>query len=65
MEVKYKIATGLLIAGIICFVLFYLIGGEVDENGYVNEPFYLLPIGFITICLSMVLYIIFAIMKKK
>ncbi len=65
MEVKYKIATSLLIAGIICFVLFYLIGGEVDENGYVNEPFYLLPIGFITICLSMVLYIIFAIMKKK
>ena len=65
MEVKYKIATGLLIAGIICFVLFYLIGGEVDENGYINEPFYLLPIGFITICLSMVLYIIFAIMKKK
>ena len=65
MEVKYKIATGLLIAGIICFVLFYLIGGEVDENGYVSEPFYLLPIGFITICLSMVLYIIFAIMKKK
>ena len=65
MEVKYKIATSLLIAGIICFVLFYLIGGEVDENGYVNEPFYLLPIGFITICLSMVLYIIFAITKKK
>ena len=65
MEVKYKIATSLLIAGIICFVMFYLIGGEVDENGYVNEPFYLLPIGFITICLSMVLYIIFAIMKKK
>ena len=65
MEVKYKIATSLLIAGIICFVLFYLIGGEVDENGYINEPFYLLPIGFITICLSMFLYIIFAIMKKK
>tara|TARA_B100000989_G_scaffold93745_1_gene68107 strand:+ start:441 stop:638 length:198 start_codon:yes stop_codon:yes gene_type:complete len=65
MEVKYKIATSLLIAGIICFVLFYLIGGEVDENGYINEPFYLLPIGFITICLSMILYIIFAIMKKK
>ena len=65
MATKYKVATGLLIAGIVCFVLFYLIGTEVDENGYVNEPFYLLPIGFITICLSMVLYIIFAIMKKK
>ena len=65
MATKYKVATGLLIAGIICFVLFYLIGAEVDENGYVNEPFYLLPIGFISICLSMVLYIAFAIAKKK
>ena len=36
-----------------------------DENGYLNEPFYLLPIGFIFICLSMVLYIVFAITKKK
>ena len=65
MATKYKVATGLLIAGIVCFVLFYLIGAEVDENGYVNEPFYLLPIGLISICLSMVLYIAFAIAKKK
>ena len=35
MATKYKVATGLLIAGIVCFVLFYLIGGDVDENGYV------------------------------
>ena len=34
MATKYKVATGLLIAGIVCFVLFYLIGGDVDENGY-------------------------------
>ena len=51
MATKYKVATGLLIAGIVCFGLFYLIGSEVDENGYLNEPFYLLPIGFIFICL--------------
>ena len=65
MATKYKLATGLLITGIVCFGLFYLIESEVDENGYLNEPFYLLPIGFIFICLSMVLYIVFAITKKK
>ena len=65
MATKYKVATGLLITGIVCFWLFYLIGSEVDENGYLNEPFYLLPIGFIFICLSMILYIVFAITKKK
>ena len=65
MATKYKIATSLLIFGIICFVSFYLIGSDVDENGYLNEPFFLLPIGFICICLSMILYLVFAIVKKK
>tara|TARA_B100001109_G_C18842067_1_gene464971 strand:+ start:321 stop:548 length:228 start_codon:yes stop_codon:yes gene_type:complete len=65
MANKYKIATSLLVFGIICFVSFYLIGSEVDENGYLKEPFALLPIGFISICLSMVLFIVFALIKKK
>lgn len=65
MATKYKIATSILIIGIICFVSFYLIGSEVDENGYIKEPFFLLPIGFICICLSMILYVVFAIVKKK
>ncbi len=65
MATKYKIATSILIIGIICFVSFYLIGSEVDENGYIKEPFFLLPIGFISICLSIILYVVFAIAKKK
>ena len=50
MATKYKIATTLLVIGIMCFVSFELIGSEVDENGFINEPFALLPIGFIFIC---------------
>ena len=65
MATKYKIATTLLVFGIMCFVSFELIGGEVDENGVINEPFSLLPIGFTFICLSMVLFIVFALIKKK
>ena len=65
MANKYKIATSLLVFGIICFVSFYLIGSEVDENGYLKEPFALLPLGFISICLSMVLFIVFALIKKN
>jgi len=65
MATKYKITTSILIIGIICFVSFYLIGSEVDENGYLKEPFFLLPIGFISICLSIILYVVFAIAKKK
>ena len=65
MATKYKVATGLLIAGIVCFVLFYLIGGDVDENGYVNEPFYLLPIGFIFKQVQRKYKQMIAIAKKK
>ena len=65
MATKYKIATALLVFGIMCFVSFELIGTELDENGFINEPFALLPTGFIFICLSMVLFIVFALNKKK
>ena len=47
-----------------CFVSYELIGSEVDEEGYLNEPFALLPIGFTSICLSTVLFIFFALIKK-
>jgi hypothetical protein len=29
----------------LCYGTFYIIGSEVDENGYLNEPFFFLPIG--------------------
>ncbi|MFL2612606.1 MAG: DUF3955 domain-containing protein [Flavobacteriaceae bacterium] len=65
METKFKIATSFLVIGVLCFLLFYIIGSEVDESGYLHEPFFLLPIGFISIIISVVLYVLFAIIKKK
>tara|TARA_X000000368_G_scaffold388756_1_gene350509 strand:- start:4100 stop:4297 length:198 start_codon:yes stop_codon:yes gene_type:complete len=65
LETKFKIATSFLVTGVLCFLLFYLIGSEVDESGYLHEPFFLLPIGFISIIISMILYVLFAIIKKK
>ena len=65
MNLKYKISTSLLIIGIMCFVFYYLLGSDVDDEGFLNEPFALLPTGFIFICLSTTLFIIFAIIKKK
>tara|TARA_Y200000002_G_C22445469_1_gene564041 strand:- start:430 stop:627 length:198 start_codon:yes stop_codon:yes gene_type:complete len=65
LETKFKIATGFLVIGVICFFLFYLIGSQVDENRIIQEPFFLLPIGFICLLLSIFLFILFAIIKKK
>ncbi|WP_238719646.1 DUF3955 domain-containing protein [Nitratireductor alexandrii] len=40
-----KLMTVLLVAGLACLVAFRLIGSDVDENGILREPFFLLPIG--------------------
>ena len=65
METKFKIATTFLVIGIICFLVFYLIDSKVDENGIIQEPFFLLPVGFTSLLLSIFLFILFAVVKKK
>jgi hypothetical protein len=42
---KKKIPLILFIISLSCYVLFFIIGSEIDENGYLNEPFFLLPLG--------------------
>ena len=53
MAAKYKIAITFLVLGILCFVAFEpLIGSEVDENGILREPFFLIPIGWLFLFLG-------------
>ncbi len=33
--------------GILCFILFTIIGSDVDEFGTLIEPFFLIPIGYL------------------
>lgn len=40
-------SLGLMISGVICFVAFNLIGSTVDASGLVNEPFFLIPVGYL------------------
>ncbi|MBL6591407.1 MAG: DUF3955 domain-containing protein [Flavobacteriaceae bacterium] len=65
METKFKIATSFLVIGIVCFLAFYLIDSKVDENTILQEPFFLLPVGFVSLLVSVFLFILFAVLKKK
>ncbi len=65
METKFKIATSFLVIGIVCFLAFYLIDSKVDENTILQEPFFLLPVGFVSLLISVFLFILFAVLKKK
>jgi hypothetical protein len=65
LETKFKIATSFLVIGIVCFLAFYLIDSKVDENTILKEPFFLLPVGFVSLLISVFLFILFAVLKKK
>ncbi len=50
---------------IIFMLTFNLIGSEVDENGVLQEPFFLIPLSYLSFALGIILAIISVIKKKK
>lgn len=64
MDKSFKIATVFLSVGIICLVLFELIGSKVEKDGILNEPFFLIPVGSVMVLISVMLYLLFAFKKK-
>lgn len=53
---KKKLPLVFCILSISCYILFFLIGSEIDDNGYLNEPFGLLPIGALFFFLSVMIF---------
>ena len=50
---------------IIFMLTFNLIGSEVDENGTLQEPFFLIPFSYLSFVLGIIFAIISVVMKKK
>ncbi len=44
---KFIVPILFLFISIICFSLFHIIGSYTDSNGFLHEPFALLPIGYL------------------
>ena len=53
---KKKLPLVFFILSLSCYILFFLIGSEIDDNGYLNEPFGLLPIGALFFFLSVMVF---------
>ncbi len=64
MAAKYKITITFLVLGILCFLSFRLIGSEIDENGILREPFFLIPIGWLFLFLGLFSFL-WILYKKK
>ena len=53
-----------LLFSIMCFGAYFIIGSEVDESGILNEPFALLPLGYVFGIIGTVWLIISGIVSK-
>ncbi|MEE3034884.1 MAG: DUF3955 domain-containing protein [Bacteroidota bacterium] len=53
-----NISVVLLILSITSFSVYNFIGSNVDENGILVEPFYLLPIGYKLLFTSILIFIL-------
>lgn len=51
LEVHHMIRIGVLVAtiGLVCLLAFRLIGSSLDQDGFLQEPFGLLPIGYLLV----------------
>ncbi len=55
----------LILAGLGCFVAFNLLGTTVDTQGFLHEPFALLPLGYLLLFTGMVLTVIPLLRKGR
>jgi len=53
-----RIALVLWLLGVFCLIAFRLIGSSIDQDGFLNEPFPLIPIGWLFIILGAIVGVI-------
>ncbi|WP_342598335.1 DUF3955 domain-containing protein [Psychrobacillus sp. FSL H8-0483] len=67
MKKKYFIASTPIFLGVFCFIAKAIIGSNVAPDGTLEEPFFLIPIGFLLFFLGIVSLIgiaLISMMKK-
>ncbi|MFQ2404213.1 DUF3955 domain-containing protein [Aeromonas caviae] len=55
----------LILAGLGCFLAFNLLGSTLDAQGFLHEPFALLPLGYLQLFTGMVLTVIPLLRKGR
>ncbi len=64
-KMTMKIGALLNLAGLGCFVAFNLLGSTLDAQGFLHEPFALLPLGYLLLFTGMVLTVIPLLRKGR
>ncbi|KAB0463430.1 MULTISPECIES: DUF3955 domain-containing protein [Vibrio] len=62
---KYKISVLFCISGILCLIAYNIIGSSVDENGFLVEPFGLIPLFWLFQLLALVALVVTFVRHRK
>ncbi|PHA35130.1 DUF3955 domain-containing protein [Bacillus wiedmannii] len=68
MMKKYLLASSPIFLGVLCIIMFNVIGSEVKRDGTLVEPFYLIPLAYLFTFTGIVaiLYVsLFSMLRKK
>ncbi|WP_195575185.1 DUF3955 domain-containing protein [Paenibacillus sp. 1001270B_150601_E10] len=68
MKKQYLFASLPIVLGLLCFVIFSMIGSYVASDGTLVEPFFLVPIGYLFLflgALTLMFTVIRSVIKKN
>lgn len=68
MKKKYLLASSPIFLGVLCIVMFNIIGSEVKPDGTLVEPFYLIPLAYLFVLIGIITILfvaIFSMFRKK
>ncbi|SCC54196.1 Uncharacterized protein BC0861_05732 [Bacillus mobilis] len=67
-EKKYLLASSPIFLGVLCIIMFNIIGSEVKPDGTLVEPFYLIPLAYLftfTGIVAILCVALFSVIRKK
>jgi len=68
MKKKYLLASSPIILGVLCIIMFNIIGSEVKPDGTLVEPFFLIPLAYLFVLIGIITILfvaIFSMFRKK
>jgi uncharacterized membrane protein len=68
MKQKYLLASSPIFLGVLCIIMFNIIGSEVKPDGTLVEPFFLIPLAYLFVftgIIAILFVAIFSMFRKK
>ncbi|QEL87620.1 DUF3955 domain-containing protein [Bacillus mycoides] len=68
MKKKYLLASSPILLGVLCIIMFNIIGSEVKPDGTLVEPFFLIPLAYLFVftgIIAILFVAVFSMFRKK